>query len=69
LFQQDNLIAINLTGFQDQQGSERKIEKIMVIDLLTGETVYEEIFYSRIGDGSLFDNPQLALTKKRIETH
>jgi len=44
LFQQDNLIAINLTGFQDQQGSERKIEKIMVIDLLTGETVYEEIF-------------------------
>jgi len=69
LFQQDNLIAINLTGFQDQQGSERKIEKIMVIDLLTGETVYEEIFYSRIRDGSLFDNPQLALTKKRIETH
>lgn len=45
LFQQDNLLAINLSGFQDQNGSEIPIEKIMVIDLLTKETVYEEIFY------------------------
>jgi len=45
LFQQGNLLAINLTGFQDQNGSEMKIEKIMVLDLLTKETVYEEIFY------------------------
>lgn len=45
LFQQDNLLAINLTGYQDYQGSEIPIEKIMVIDLLTKETVYEKIFY------------------------
>jgi len=45
LFQQNNLLAINLSGFQDQNGSEIPIEKIMVLDLLTKETVYEEIFY------------------------
>jgi len=45
LFQQNNLLAINLSDFQDQNGSEIPIEKIMVLDLLTKETVYEEIFY------------------------
>ena len=56
LFQQDNLLAINLTGYQDYQGSERTIDKIMVIDLSTRETVYEEIFYDNKIMIGLYEN-------------
>jgi hypothetical protein len=36
-------LAVNLSGFQDHQGSERKIEKIIVANLSTRQTCYEEI--------------------------
>jgi len=45
LFQQGNLLAVHLCGYQDYQGDERTIDKIMAIDLSTCQIRYEKILY------------------------
>ena len=56
LFQQGNLLAVKLSGFQDDQGNERKIEKIMVIDLSTHQILYEKVFYDSKTFIGLYEN-------------
>lgn len=55
-FQQGNLLAVNLTGFQDYQGGERKIDKIMAIDLSTHQILYEKVFYDTKTFIGLYEN-------------
>ena len=55
-FQQGNLLAVNLTGFQDYQGGERKIDKIIAIDLSTRQILYEKVFYDTKTFIGLYEN-------------
>jgi len=56
LFQQDNLLAVHLSGFQDYQGTERKIEKIVAIDLSARQIVYEKVFVDAKTFIGLYEN-------------
>ena len=56
LFQQSNLLAVHLSGFQDDQGTERKIEKIMAIDLAARQIVFEKVLVDAKTFIGLYEN-------------
>jgi len=63
-FQQGSLLAVKLSGVQDYQGNERKIEKIMAIDLSTHQILYEKVFYDSKTFIGLYENYLIYSYKK-----
>ena len=66
--QQGNLLAMNLHGYQEQQGKEVKIEKIVVIDLSNREIIYDEVFSNQTMTIGLYQNVLIYSQKPHKES-